>query len=356
MMYMYNWDSNPNVIEYLNKLYKNTLSYLTENNYDAEYANEFIYDVEDFIYYFKINKYNVNNILSKISDIECIEFYDSFFTSNRVNDNSEVPPVMNRGSKLLLNVDIAGNKRLSSKERRRMYLYVGLAHSILSFKSTNTLMLAKLYSRYLSSNEAMTESIVNNGWQLLEDTLAQEIAEKITYVTIGKVRPGYRPGLDGEEYPISGHQVSSNLEDYRVFQEILVRFGLTISKIGNLFDYSNNSIINDLIDCSINHRLSNVIINDYCDRKNSFKLYQLLYLMGILLNEKYRVYHMNYIRNNKLSVEEVDRIYGSIHDFTDELVNFDDNAVNDKDNGNIVSLYDPEIREKIKKLVMHNEI
>ena len=194
--------------------------------------------------------------------------------------------------------------------------------------------------------------IVNNGWVLLEDTLAQELAEKITYHMTNRIRPGYRPGLENEEYPISGHKISSNLEMYRMFQEISIRFGLTI---GNIFNYLDKSILSNMLKYSINYDFSSIVINEYIKRDLLLELYQILYLMGLLINEKYRTYHMNFI-SNKLDNEEVDSIYDRIIELTNALINMDNRNMENTLSNDIIVLYDPKVKEKIKKLVNNHEI
>ncbi len=352
MEFIYNWDNYPDVIDYLKKVYYNTFYYLEDNGYSNIYAQEFVNDIEDFLYYFKIKQYNVEAILNRIKDIEVIEFYDSLYIDNKNNDNSNIPPVLNKGIKLLLNVDIASDARLSAKERRKLYLYQGLTHSILSFKNKKTIQFSQFYRRYLDKNITTTEMIVNNGWVLLEDTLAQELAEKITYHMTNRIRPGYRPGLENEEYPISGHKISSNLEMYRMFQEISIRFGLTI---GNIFNYLDKSILSNMLKYSINYDFSSIVINEYIKRDLLLELYQILYLMGLLINEKYRTYHMNFI-SNKLDNEEVDSIYDRIIELTNALINMDNRNMENTLSNDIIVLYDPKVKEKIKKLVNNHEI
>ena len=352
MEYNYNWDNYPNVIDYLNILYNNTFTYLKDNNYSELYAYEFVSYVEDFLYYFKINNYNVSNIVNKIKDIELIEFYDSFYVNDDYNDVFELPPVLNKGTKILLNVSITGNKRLSSKERRRLYLYQGLIHSIFSFKNKKTIMFSKMYNRYLDNNSNTIEATINNGWLLLEDTLSQELAEKITYALLNKVRPRYKIGLEDEMYPISSNKISSNLEMYRMFQEIVIYFGLTLNKIDKMINYSNKFIINDLLKYAIENDFSLLVMSEYRERNITLELYQLLYLMGLLINEKYRMYHINFLRYNKLSTYDIDKIYDNIISLCDSLVKYK-NTITDE---NIIVLYDENIKKKIKKLIQNKEI
>lgn len=352
MKYNYNWDNYLNVIDYLNILYNNTFTYLKDNNYSELYAYEFVSYVEDFLYYFKINNYNVSNIVNKIKDIELIEFYDSFYANDNYNDVFELPPVLNKGTKILLNVSITGNKRLSSKERRRLYLYQGLIHSIFSFKNKKTIMFSKMYNRYLDNNSNIIEITINNGWLLLEDTLSQELAEKTTYSLLNKVRPRYKNGLEDEVYPISSNKISSNLEMYRMFQEIIIHFGLTLNKLEKMINNSNKFIINDLLKYAIENDFSLLVMSEYRERNITLELYQLLYLMGLLINEKYRMYHINFLRYNKLSISDIDKIYDNIISLCDSLVKYKNTITDD----NIIVLYDENIKKKIKKLIQDKEI
>ncbi len=349
----YDWGIYASVIDFLDRIYNNTVSSLIENGYDIKYANEFINDIEDYLYYFKIHNYNINNIIHKLEDIESIEFYDSLVINN-VNDNIKFPPVLNKTIRILLNASIQGDKRLSSRERRRLYLYQGLSHSLISMKSKKTLEFSKIYSKYLRYNISKTETIVNNGWLLIEDVLSQELAEKITYYALNKVRPQCRPGLENEEFPISGSKISSNLEMYRVFQSLLVNFGLTLGKISTIYDYSEKAIINDLLKYAINNNLSYLVIAEYNKKDNLVSLYQTLYLMGLLVNEMYRTYNINFIYDSFLTEEEVNEIFENILELTNSLISFDNEEYPDAD---ITNIYlDREHKEKILKLVTYHEI
>ena len=92
----------------------------------------------------------------------------------------------------------------------------------------------------------------------------------------------------------------------------MVHFGLTINKIGYTYNYSDKSILNDLIKYSISNDFSSVVIYEYATKNQSLELYQILYLMGILINEKYRTYHMNFI-NNELDIQDIDKVYDNSH-------------------------------------------
>ena len=351
----YDWGNYTSVIDFLNNIYNNTIVFLIKNGYEIKYAKEFINDIEDYLYYFKIHNYNINNIIRKLEDIEVIEFYDSLvINKDNNNDNYKFPLVINKAIKILLNTSIQGDKRLSSRERRRLYLYQGLSHSLMPMKNQKTLEFSKIYSKYIKYNKINTEMIVNNGWLLIEDTLSQELAEKITYYALDKIRPQYRPGLENEYYPINNSKISSNLEMYRVFQPLLINFGLTLGKISNIYDYSEKTIINDLLKYAIKNDLSYAVIAEYNEKDKLISLYQTLYLMGILVNEMYRNYSINFIHNNPLTLEEINEIYDNIIFLTNSLISIKSEEYPNADIKNI-SL-GREQKEKILRLVMYHEI
>lgn len=324
MNFKYNWKNNA-VIFFLNKIYYNTYRWLVENDYDVSHAEELLISLEDFIYYMESHGYSANLIISKLSDIEHIEFFESLYITNNNSESNldELPNVINTGTRILLNSNLASDARLSSKERRRLYLYKGLAKSIFSLQSEKTFAFNKIYSEILDNESSRTATIVNNGWLLLEDILSQELAEKVTYATLERIRPGYRIGLENEKIGLSGALVSSNLECERAFQAVLVDFGLTISKIGTCLEYNKGIVISSLLNYGIKEKLSDIIIIEYIENGNILELYELLYLMGLLQNEKLKQYHISFIPNLELDEKEINKVYQNIFELTKRMINFD---------------------------------
>lgn len=351
----YDWSANPIVIKFLNKIYKNTQNAMIEKHYSISYADEFVSALEDYLYYFKIHNYNINNIVYKLQNIEVIEFYDSLVIDKSADaEYLKFPPVINQYSRILINTDIERDKRLTASGRRRLYLYQGLTHSLISMMSPETLKFSKIYSNYLTASEASVEMIVLKGWSLIEDTLSQEIAEKITYFSLNKTRPKYRVGLENEVFPISGCKITSNLEMYRVFQSLVVAFGLTIDSVASLNDYSERTVMEDLIKYAVNGNLSDLIIAEYNEKKNHIELYRLLYLMGLMVNEMYRKYHMNFIRNFTLSEKDYDKIYENILVITNRLISFGESNYKNANISDVV--YDKKTEENVLKLVRTHEV
>ena len=331
MTFKYNWEKHPKAEDLLTKIYNNTLASLGE-----KYAEEFVIDIDDFLYYmltFYSNSFE--KIIDCLYSVELIGFQKDFYIikdETIILNPNMTPPVVNIENKILLNPFLKGDSRLTEEERRRLYLYHGLVHNILSFKNEKTKEFSKIYSDVLGNNKYEVETIVDNGWLLLEEVIAQELAEKATYTIIGKTRPGKRYGIESRDlFPIDDNNVFSNLEFYRMFQDILINFGTTISKIGNTGEYSVPLIIIDILKKAINTNFSESVISEYINKGNETELYILLYLMGILINEKYATYGLRPIKELKINSTEVQKIYSRIYYITNGLFNLDEEEYQDED-------------------------
>ena len=77
-----------------------------------------------------------------------------------------------------------------------------------------------------------------------------------------------------------------------MFQPILINFGKTIGNIATTYDHSKELIIYQILKKSFNENITNQIIDEYFIRNDQLELYQMLYLMGLLLNAEYSKYHI----------------------------------------------------------------
>ena len=331
MEFIYKWEDNKEVCNLLTKLYNNTVNYLKELKFDQKYAKQFINDVEEYLFYVKNSVYDLSRVVSKLSGIKFIGFFDATdFEHSKLDDACEIPPMLLSDDAIYLNNKIHGDDKLNDRERMKLYLFSGLTHKAISLQDEKTLE----FSRILSDNafdfrQRKIELIVNNGWLLLENVIAQEIAEHATYTVLSKERPGSRPGLDGEIFPIEDYYVYSNLEMYRMFSEILINFGFSVSKIGELTSHSRERIVYDFTVRAMNENLSDSIISEYVQKNNEIELYKLLYFMGLLVNEKDAVYGMESIHNLRLSLEDTKIIYSAIFEILNSHFNLSNNEYHD---------------------------
>ena len=321
MKLLYDWHDNPNIDIFLMNIYFNSENVMKNN---SKYANELINDIEEYLMYLINNHYNIDIIMQKLNKL----LYISTFDNKPIIDNGITylyqEPVITRDKYILLNNGIKGDNKLTTKERRKLYLYKGLSQFIFNYDNDMTEEFSNVYG-----NDS-DKKIANNGWKLITDTLAQELAEKITYDTIKKERPNKRVGIEENDYlNINGSLVVSRLECERPFEELIVFFGTTLSNVGNIFDYSHNKIMDDLIKKALNSDLSNQIISEYIYKGNGKELYNLLYLMGLLVNEKYASYGKRIIKNISINQAEANNIYNTIIEECNKLFTLDEDIYED---------------------------
>ena len=351
MILRYDWSRYPDIVNKFLKIYTNTRTNLELKHMDITYAYEFCSDLEEYMNYLRESGYDI----SKINELLKPLLYVDFFKNNLKMDNNIIyltqEQVIKTDGVIYINKDINGDERLNERERRRLYLYKGLNKFIFNFSNDKTRKFSRVYSELLDNDRLNAEALVNSGWLLLEEVLSQELAERITYDTLNKVRPALRPGMEiMDEYPMDGVKVSSRLEQYRPFEELVVRFGGTLSGVGNIVDHSEKRIMNDLINKAIETDFSDSVISEYAFNKNEIELYIILYNMGLLINEKYATYGKRIVKDKVLNTDEINRIYDKLSEMLNRLFTLDQDEYCDvpirKIKNNIF------IKERIKKEII----
>lgn len=322
MKFKYDWSNYPKLKDLFFRVYLNTVTVAKMNKANKLFSEEILSDMEEYFNYLKNNGYDINKIVNKFDSLLFIDSFKKHRVDNGIIYLSQ-EPVIKTNEVIVLNDHIFGDKRLTERERRRLYLYKGLSKFIFNFSNDKTKEFSSLYSDLFDDKEE-TQVLVNSGWLLLEETLSQELAERITYDVSQKERPEYRPGIEVmDDYPINGSKVSSRLEAYRPFEELIIKFGGTISGVGSIMDYSETKMMDDLIAKAIKNNLSDAIISEYIFNHNELELYVILYNLGLLINEKYATYGKRIVRNKILELKDVNNIYDKLTNMFDALFNLD---------------------------------
>ena len=352
MKYNYNWSMYPEIKEFLNKIYNNSLPNVLIHGYDMKFFKELLSYIEDYLFYLIDNGYNIENVINKLNKISDINFFDLPFT--KVDDEFTIMPVKIIDDEILLNNMVIGNERLYISERRRLNLYVGLSHFLILSDKKEINEFSKIYNEILDKNDKQTEYLVNEGWKLLEDGLSQELGERITYSVLNRKRPGSRPGLELlDPYPIYGSMVESNLEMYRMYSSILPVFGITVGGIATYMDYSEETIMNNLLKEAINKVLSSTIINEYIASGNEFGLYQILYLFGLLVNEKENQFTKTIVPT-RLAEEDTKRIMSKLANLFSAFVNLSGKSY--RNNNEYVINKNIFVKKRLKDFIEDNNI
>lgn len=274
MEHKYNWKDYPEINNLLDELYENTLN---ENKDDLSKAIQLLRYLEDYILNIT-NQYSGKKIISALEKIKLIKIAKSSV------------PVYTMGPMIIINESILKN---DSKEESNTinpqgiyYLYYEISKHILNFKSETTERFSKIYSDSLQGYEKKIETqvMVNNGWLFLEEIIAREIAERLTYIAINELR------------------LSTRI-DFKYYNTIIT-FGMTLSKVGTKENHSNSIIMFNMLKKAFNTDFSKEIIDEYISNNSEFELYEILYLMGLIINEQNHC-----LPNIKLNDEEINNLF-----------------------------------------------
>lgn len=276
MEHKYNWKDYPEINNLLDEIYKNTLLENRQNG-NLSQAIQLVRYLEDYILNIT-NQYSGKKIISALEKIKLIKIAKS------------PVPVYTMGPMIIINENILKND--SEVENNTInpqgiyYLYYEISKHILNFKSEETERFSKIYSDSLQGYEKKIETqvMVNNGWLFLEEIIAREIAERLTYIAINELRLGTKI-------------------DFKYYNTIIT-FGMTLSKVGTKDNHSNGVIMFNILKKAFNNDFSKEIINEYIANNEEFELYEILYLMGLIINEQNHC-----LPNIKLNEEEINNLF-----------------------------------------------
>lgn len=346
----YNWINFPGVILFLKKVSTNTLN----NTNNKEQTNELISYLEDYLYYLYQYGFNLSDVTLKLHNLNSLNIASNIFN---INDLNLYRQYVYFGPNLVINDNTYSNELLTKKERTRLNMYAGLSHLLIDLNNIDSRYFSKIYNDIDNYNTINPEYIVNNGWQLLDKVLSEELAEKITYASLEKERPLLRIGVEKQDYfPIDNSKVISNLEMYRMFDNIIPKLSKTLNICKNQDKKSYNILQSRLLKIAANDNLSRFIINNYMANNNEFYLYALLYLMGLLNIEKEASFGITSIKELKLDKYDVSKIFVSIDNILTK-----ENVLNNKKESNYEIDYknikkDDITKSYLKKLITKRNI
>ncbi len=334
MTFKYNQKKYKEVEIFLNKIYENTINNLSKEN--KKYAVEFINDLELFFYCILFFNFDISKVIASLTDIDCISFQkQNIQDGTNIVTNIYGQEVIELDNQILLNPYLSPSQNLNPKERRRLYLYKGLIKHIINFKSDNIKKFSHIYDDSLEIYPDKDEinKLVESGWLLLEEIISQEIAEKFLYFTLGKKRPPYTYGGTSKENKIiTPNNIFSNLDAYRMLEPLIILFGWTLNNIGLLEAHSYNVMIHNLIIKAMNGYFVDEIITEYVYKNQEFELFQLLMIMGKLINSEYGLYNSSFL-DEKLSKEENDKLFNAFCRIAKSLI-----TMNTKDYGKDIEI------------------
>ena len=222
--FKYNWNNLPEIEDYLIRIMYNSFS--NSNNVKPQLP-ELIHDVEMFFASGLLsgifNGSNLLSILQKLKDKEngfrIIEFLPKELSGvfgNSIENKIQINQNMTRHP---------NSPNLTSREIRRLYMFHEMGHKILNILSNDRIINYFtdtiddiLQSKGLTNVDLNYKNFVKEGFWMIEECLAQELAEYLTYYSSNKKRPNFESRVD------LGCQISSNLDYYGIYIELIYEY------------------------------------------------------------------------------------------------------------------------------------
>ena len=152
------------------------------------------------------------------------------------------------------------------KEKRKLYMFHELAHISTGIHqiiedAPNNLINGKFQHSHLY------------GYQALDEAMAQDIAETMLYLSLGR----QRPAIANKSEPILNTLVPTNFDFYGIYQPIAGHFAQSLRGIGS---------IHNMCKYAVNGNLYKHIIDEYRRDGVEFKLDSILAKMGNIFKAK----------------------------------------------------------------------
>ena len=294
--FKYNWRNYKEIESYLKRL---MYSSYARNKEIRPYLPQLIHYMEDFfaqcIKDGFISKTNINTILERLKDEK--------------NGLRALKPLLDKGKYgrsvddvVEINLSIgrhANSPLLDPDDLLRVYLYHEVGHKILHIHSNE-----KTINNYVQALDGMLEEkgvfnfettykdeLVSDGFLMIEECLAQELAERLTYEITGKKRPKIK--TRNEIANIQGGVpeivlVPNNYDFYGLFQEPTIEFGKTLRGCHGR-ETTDEEILGNMIKKALYTNFDEQVIREYNHGNGElFKdLFLTLRTMGFVLRQKY---------------------------------------------------------------------
>lgn len=293
--FKYNWGFYPEIEDYIKRVMYTSFARSKEIRGQLP---TLIHNIEDFFAFSIrdgfISKTNIKRVLDRLKDKE-----NGFRAITPLEKKGWYGKSINDEIQLNLNMTTHENSpRLSKEDITRLYLYHEIGHKILNIYSNKDVI-----EKYLATVEGILQDMgvekpdvvmpeqIPSGFLMIEECLTQELAEKLTYESIGKKRPDYKERheifsiqQDGVETGI----VSTNHDFYGLFQEPTIAFGKTLRGCSHR-TATNEEILSSMIHKALYTNFDEEVIREYYsgDGTKFQDLYRLLRTMGIILDQKY---------------------------------------------------------------------
>lgn len=285
--FSYDWKDYPEILDYLKKLMYT--SYF-KNKDIRNNLNLIIHDVEEFFACGINNKiFDNNNLISIINDLSDNE--NGFQSINYLPKEYSGCFGASIGNEVFINKKFSKHPcspMLDSNGLRRLYIFHEMGHKIINILSRKDIIdnYTNTIDNYLNKfgiydKETNYKDFIYSGFWMIEECLVQELAEVLTYNSLGIKRPDYTVRND------LNCNIVTNHDYYGIFQVPTVQLGRTLRGCGH--DKGYNDVLLNMIKKALNSNFNMELISEYNDAgpEAYYDLFLILRLMGIVRNNKY---------------------------------------------------------------------
>lgn len=291
--FKYSWSHIPEIEDYLKRLFYSSYS----NDKDMKELPEMIHNVEEFfaslIDLRYLTRRNIKRIMTDLKDED-----NGFRIIEQLHDKNSFSN--SEGDKIQINLDINSNHNsplLTNEEFKRLSLFNEMCHKIMRFDRNEDLINtytdtldSMLRSKGINNPDTEYKETVFNGFLMIEDCLAQELAEELTYDSCHKERPKYKNKIEIGSLQKSGFEtveVSTNLDYHRLYQQPTIEFGKTLRGC-HTDESKNEDILSRMIIKSLNFNFVDEVIREFNhgDGNKYQDLFLMLRTMGLLHIQK----------------------------------------------------------------------
>ena len=226
--FKYLWDTNPIIEDYLKRLFISSFIDSESIRYDLP---ELIHDIEDYIATAISDKIftdsNIDYIFDKLKySLNSIIFDDNYlhmYKNNTIILSSDI----NSFNKNIKDLNI------SIEDYRRSYLYFEISKLLIDLDTDPSKDKFMYYLNKFSTDRSMLfdPSLIEDGIDMLNIALSQNLGEHILFKSLNMNRPKYRVIME-DNYPVVTNFIENGL-----YQKVSVDAGRTVTSTTNSNDY-----------------------------------------------------------------------------------------------------------------------
>ena len=285
------------VNHYWNKHDRKTNS--VKNKKDFDIISTF---TEDMNYYFysllQFGYLNEDNISKVVNDFDNISYVEALSSENKRLFGLTV------GQAICINPELSTFRNLSPSDFNQLIISHELGHIInRSWKRESVSFVENLYRksriRCILKNMGLNSSeYLKEGFEMLDEVIAQEVAEEVTYFKKNQKRPKKEYREDKEIFEHRPYLTNYNL--YGEFQDVTIAFAKTLSFLNITEKDSDEVVLQKLVKAAFQNNFISLLQQEFM--YDNMRLDFFVMMLAILGKMKSATYQLVGLNQKKQSV------------------------------------------------------